>query len=170
MDTHMTNPQHTSQIVLKTETLELSRSKLCCLPLYESFMRGEEDEDEEEEDVEEDEEEEEERVMVPEEAWAAARPSRNRELQVTIMAAIIIIMVIILARLEQTLSFQKPKCESEENFLWFSGGLWPTVRLHLAVMPDTPLFSQQVQAFGLVWTQLSFANPKQILLLVVCLR
>lgn len=81
-------------------------SKLWFLPLYESFMRGEEDE-EEEDDEEEEEDAEELRVTVAEEAWAAARPSRNRELQVTIMATIIIIMVIILARLEQTQSFQK---------------------------------------------------------------
>lgn len=33
--------------------------------------------------------------MVLEEAWAAARPSSNRELHVTIMAIISIIMVII---------------------------------------------------------------------------
>lgn len=67
-------------------------SKLSLLPLYESFMRGEADE----EDVEEEEGAEEVRVM---EAWVAARPSRNRELQVIIMAIIIIIMVIILAHL-----------------------------------------------------------------------
>lgn len=92
------------------------------LPLYESFMRGEE-EDEEEEDVED---EEEERVMVGEEAWAAARPSRNKELQVTIMAAIIIIMVIILAHLEQTVSFQKLKSGKG-----LSAGLWPSFHLML---------------------------------------
>lgn len=46
---------------------------------------------------EDDEVEEEERDMVLEDAWAAAKPSRKRELQVTIMAAIIITMVIILA-------------------------------------------------------------------------
>lgn len=39
------------------------------------------------------------RAAVLEEAWAAARPSRNNELQVTVVAAIIIIMVIILTHL-----------------------------------------------------------------------
>lgn len=68
--------------------------------MYESFIRGEEEEVEEE--VEEDEDEDELRATVLEEAWAAARPSRNKELQVTIMAAIIITMVIILAHLEDT--------------------------------------------------------------------
>lgn len=60
--------------------------------MYESFIRGEEEDEEEEDDDEEDEL----RVAVPDEAWAAARPSRKRELQVTIMAIVIIIMVIIL--------------------------------------------------------------------------
>lgn len=65
------------------------------LPLYESFMRGEEDE----EDEEEEEGAVEVRVM---EACVAARPSRNRELKVII----IIIMVIILAHSKQTALFK----------------------------------------------------------------
>lgn len=63
------------------------------LPLYESFIRGEEEavgEEDEGDDV---------RAAVLEEAWAAAMPSRNNELQVTVVAAIIIIMVIILTHL-----------------------------------------------------------------------
>lgn len=66
------------------------------LPLYESFIRGEEEEEEGDED-----DEDEVRVAVLEEAWAAARPSRNRELHVTIMAIISIIMVIIVFSLRQ---------------------------------------------------------------------
>lgn len=78
--------------------LNLTLTNLWVLPLYDSFIRGEEEE--------EDEVEEEGRDMVLEEAWAAASPRMNRELQVTIMAAVIIIMVIIVARLKQTLLFQ----------------------------------------------------------------
>lgn len=72
-------------------------------------------EEEEEEEVDEDVEEA--RFMVLEEAWAAARPSRNRELQVTIMAAIIIIMVIILARLEQPLCPQVESLSLQSGFI-----------------------------------------------------
>lgn len=104
-------------------------------------MRGEEEEDEEEdEEEEEDEDEEEVRDMVPEEAWAAARPSRNRELQVTIMATIIIIMVIILAHLEQTPSpFKSPlwKLVLEVNLLWFQVDYGLFFRFQLAVMPKS---------------------------------
>lgn len=74
------------------------------LPLYESFIRGEEEEvgegDEGEDDV---------RAAVLEEAWAAARPSRNNELQVTVVATIIIIMVIILTHLNTEPSPLQPK-------------------------------------------------------------
>lgn len=87
MDAHMNEPPPS----LEASVFPLKAVGF--LPLYESFMRGEEDE----EDEEEGEGAEEVRVM---EAWVAARPSRNRELQVIIMA--IIIMVIILANLEQT--------------------------------------------------------------------
>lgn len=69
--------------------------------MYESFIRGEA------EDVgEEDEGEDGARPAVLEEAWAAARPSRNNELHVTVVAAIIIIMVIILTHLNTELVFQ----------------------------------------------------------------
>lgn len=81
-----------------------SHLKIWLIPLYESFMRGEEEEEEEGEE-EEDEDEDELRVTVLEEAWAVARPSRKRELQVTSMATVIIIMVIILGNVEQTLFF-----------------------------------------------------------------
>lgn len=67
--------------------------------MYESFIRGEEEEKEEEEGDEDDEDEV--RLTALEDAWAAARPSRNRELHVTIVAIISITMVIILFALRQ---------------------------------------------------------------------
>lgn len=54
------------------------------------------------------------RAAVPEEAWAAARPSRNKELQVTVVAAIIIIMVIILTHLNTELLPSKRKYWSQQ--------------------------------------------------------
>lgn len=72
--------------------------------MYESFIRGEEEgageADEGGDDV---------CVAVLEEAWAAARPSRNNELQVTVVAAIIIIMVIILTHLNTEARPSQPK-------------------------------------------------------------
>lgn len=81
--------------------------------MYESFIRGEE-EAEVAEEAEGEEGEDEARAAVPEEAWAAARPSRNKELQVTVVAAIIIIMVIILTHLNTELLPSKRKYWSQQ--------------------------------------------------------
>lgn len=66
------------------------------------------------EEAEGEEGEDEARAAVPEEAWAAARPSRNKELQVTVVAAIIIIMVIILTHLNTELLPSKRKYWSQQ--------------------------------------------------------
>lgn len=74
--------------------------------MYESFIRGEEEEgDEAEGDA---------RPAVLEEAWAAARPSRNNEPHVTVVAAIIIIMVIILTQLNAEPRPSQPKYYSQQ--------------------------------------------------------
>lgn len=139
------------------------------LPLYESFIRGEEEE-EDEEDEEEDEDEE--RVTVLEEAYAAATPSTNRELQVTI---IIITMVIILAAFRLTSLFQKLEFSGfghfkssifvlkDDLFIWSSSGSISLSHTFFFLIWDTV---SSASSWHLFWTPL-LNSFKKIYLLVL---
>lgn len=128
--------------------------------MYESFIRGEEEEEEVAEEAEGEDGEVEARAAVPEEAWAAARPSRNKELQVTVVATIIIIMVIILTHLNTELLPSKRKYWSQQLIgcgvfvvVFFFPKSRPISGLHSGRnWPLNFLPSTRPPAIDLVWT------------------